>query len=538
MNRGGPVGRVSLSLVLGLVCLAGAARAQSEPLDWTRAWSPLQPLAELPRSLLGAGAGVPEVLVLPAPRVGIFWTAGNPAALLDEVGERRTEFRFDVSDASGAYRRPLDPGHESHGVGSAMVWGPLGERGAGIGRIVFDRGGFDRDFFSATFAPHTTEPYVVLDTLGDAAVRTAVTVEGAAGWKLGRLGLGLGLGYHQQETRTTESAVPKLNRTATPGVTGGATYDLGFGGVRAGVFGRWRQTAELTSLFSVAAASRVYKFRGYTDPIAINLVSTLFGRRFERRAWAVGATLGAVRDAFSWTVFAQRERLTAENFESQTIDPLVDSWDAGGWTVGAAVQAVVGTRRLLLTINAIASTVGGESVQADLDGVPFEADEYRVFASAELRLPRSRGWEGALRLSVARDRRKRSDGVEAVYSDLRAWRPLGAVEIARWFGNSVAVSVGGAVSEHNPSGALPSFSRMGPVYQNWIGPELALYGSEAHSRAGAATVRWRARPSTAFWVRARSESTSPPRSDRTLPGRPMGNRSMWNLTFGVVLGET
>lgn len=192
---------------------------------------------------------------------------------------------------------------------------------------------------------------------------------------------------------------------------------------------------------------------------------------------------------------------------------------------------------LLLTANAVVSTVGGESVQADLDGVPFEASEHRVFTSAELRLPRSRGWEGALRLSVMRDGRRRSDGVVGVHSDLRTWRPLGAVEVARWFGNSVAFAVGGAVSEHNPSGALPSFSNMGPVYRNWVGPELALYGSEAHSRAGAATLRWLARPATAFWVQARSESTSPPSSDRTLPGRPMGKRSTWNVTFGVVLGE-
>ena len=78
------------------------------------------------------------------------------------------------------------------------------------------------------------------------------------------------------------STPSKRNRTATPGITGGATYDPGLAGLRVGVFGRWQQTAEVLAILSVAAPSRVYEFSGYSDPVAINLTSNVFGRRFAR----------------------------------------------------------------------------------------------------------------------------------------------------------------------------------------------------------------------------------------------------------------
>ncbi len=515
---------------VGPVAVGGAPR-------WTEAWSPLVPLGELPRTLPGVELGFANLLTLPAPRIGLFWTAGNPAALPREVGELRTEFQVGLIDHSGDFRRPFDPGDETHQLVAGQVWGPLGTKGAGIGRMVVDQGNFSDQTFSDVLVPYSTEPFTVIDTLGEEASRTAIRLEGAGGWQLGRIGVGLGFGYAQQETRTVESAVPVLNRTANPGVTGGVTYDLADGKIRVGAYGRWQQTAETISILSIAAASRVYRFTGFDDPVPINLVATFFSQRFDRKAWAAGGAVGADLGTVSWIVFAQREKLTSENFTTTVGEGMRDYWDADGWTGGAAAQAELKSRHLLLTIDARYTTIAGEEERAEIDGIPFTADETRWHVNGELRGKSDNGWEAALRLGVKREHRTRSDGLAVASTDIRSWRPGVAVEVARWLGPTVAVSAGVALSEHNPSGSVPLAAAMGPVYQNWLAPAVALEATEATSRAFMGTLRWQARATTGFWIQVRSESASPP-DDRSglLPGAPRGERDRLRAAFGVVLG--
>lgn len=544
--RAGTAGVAGTALVLcTLAC--GVLQAQvADPVGpvavggtpgWTEAWSPLVPLGELPRTLPGVELGFANLLTLPAPRIGLFWTAGNPAALPREVGELRTEFQVGSIDRSGDFRRPFDPGDETHQLVAGQVWGPLGSKGAGIGRMVVDHGSFKDQAFSDVLVPYSTEPFTVIDTLGEETSRTAVRIEGAGGWQLGRLGLGLGFGYAQQETRTVESAVPVLNRTANPGVTGGVTYDLADGKVHVGVYGRWQQTAEVVSILSVAAASRVFRFSGFDDPVPINLVATFFSQRFNRKAWAAGGAVGAELGAVSWTVFAQREDLTSENFSTTFGEGMADHWDADGWTAGGAAQVELASRHLLLTVDARYSNITGEERRAEIDGVPFTADETRWHVNGELRANSDNGWEAALRLGIKREDRTRSDGLAIASTDIRSWRPAAAFEVARWLGPTFAVSGGVAVSEYNPSGSVPKATTLGPIYQNWLAPAAALEATEATAHAFMGTLRWQARATLGFWVQVRSESASPPDNrSGLLPGAPSGDRDRFRAAFGVVLG--
>ncbi len=499
---------------------------------WTEAWSPLVPIAELPRTLAGSGLRFPSLLTQPATRIGLFWTAGNPGALAREVGDQRTEFLVGLTDESGDYHRPFDPGAESHRLIAGQAWGAMGARGTGIARIAVDGGDFDDGAFADVLVPYASEPFTVIDTLGEKTSRTAVRLEGAGAWQHGSFAVGLGLGYVQQETRTVESAVPILNRTASPGVTGGVTYGLRGGSVRIGAFGRWQQTAETVAISSIAAVSRVYRFTGFDDPEAINLVANFFTRRFDRHAWAAGGVMGAELAGFSAVLFLQREHRLSKNFNILGDEGVADRWDAAGWMAGAALQSAFAARRLLVTIEARYSTLNGEEELSQIDGVPFSADETSWNVRGELRFTPRGGWEAAARLGLTREERTRSDALARVSSDLRSWSPEAALEVARWFGSSIAVGLGGAIGERNPSGSVPDPASMGPVYQAWLAPELALDATAARAWAGIGTVRWQLRPVTALWIQGQYKRISAPSG--FLADAPTGVRSGWMAAVGLI----
>ena len=77
---------------------------------WLTAWSPLAAVADLHRSLPGTEVSLPSLLTLPAPRVGSFWSAGNPGALPFENSDTYAQIRTGYKRYSGEYRRPLDAG--------------------------------------------------------------------------------------------------------------------------------------------------------------------------------------------------------------------------------------------------------------------------------------------------------------------------------------------------------------------------------------------------------------------------------------------
>ncbi|UCG88084.1 MAG: hypothetical protein JSW71_05945, partial [Gemmatimonadota bacterium] len=264
-------------LLLAVAMPIGRGDAQTSPPlsfdepSWMWRWSPIAPLADLRRTLPGRDLPVTSLLSRSAPRVGLFWTAGVPGALPAEASDQRAEFRYVHSDRSGAFRRPLDPGVETHNAGAALAWGSLGGRGAGIGRVTVDRGTLDANAYADILEPYGSDPYSIADTIGDAVGRTAVRLEGAGGWRVGAFGLGLAAGYHQQETRTIASAVPRLYRNANPGLTAGVTVDLLASALQLALVGRWQQEVDQVSMYSVAAPSRVYPFSGYEDPVPRDL---------------------------------------------------------------------------------------------------------------------------------------------------------------------------------------------------------------------------------------------------------------------------
>ena len=139
---------------------------QAELPAWLTNWSPLSRIADLPRRL-PAGARFPGLFSSPAPRVGEFWTAGNPGALGRELDDRRADFRLAVQSTSGDYARPLDPGAVGRGAVSTTGWTRVGERGAAIGAVVFNRTSLRDSIFADVLLPYGSNPLIVADTIGD-----------------------------------------------------------------------------------------------------------------------------------------------------------------------------------------------------------------------------------------------------------------------------------------------------------------------------------------------------------------------------------
>lgn len=512
----------------------GTPLASAQP-GWLTSWSPLARLSDLPREL-PAGPRFPDLLSSIAPRVGEFWTAGNPGALAREVEDRRAEFRFGLQGTSGDYARPFDPGGLGRGEVSTLGWTRLGDRAAVIGNAVFDRTSFRDSLFADVLLPYGSNPFMVADTIGDPMQRSAIRIEGALGLEFGRLGAGFAVGWEGQSNRTRASPVPRLDRTASPGFSLGASYDLG--AIRLGVFGRYRQIAEFIQVYTVAQPSRIFQIEGYEEPIPLDLQPDLYRRRFERdsHAWGASAAFDALGGA--WTLHGRHEQTSEAQFtRTSEADPPSDTWDADGWHVGFAGQWAFGpgeTPAWLVTADARYRTLTGEAYQAAIDGILFTVDETRLEAGVDLRGEISDGWLLGGRLEYRRSEHDRRDRLASAASDVTATELGGSAEIGRAFGR-FGLSLGGLYSAYRPTGTIPDPATLGPEYRRYVGPGLALELTDATTAAGSATIRWQARSSAGLWLRGVYGSLSP--SDTSIPLAPDGSRRAWIITAGAVLDE-
>jgi len=519
--------------------LAQATEMRGSPLKaelpgWATNWSPLARVADLAREL-PSGPAFPDLLSFPAPRVGLFWTVGNPASLPLELEDARVEFRAGARGASGDYARPLDPGDPSSGAISTMGWRPLGDRGAVIGSAVFDRTTFGDSLFADVQLPHSSNPFVVMDTIGDPVRRNAFRLEGATGRRFGKLSLGVAVGWEGQSNRTIASPVPRLDRTATPGATGGVVYEIG-PRVRIGAHARWRQQREFIQIATISQPSRVFQIEGFEEPIPLDLQPNIFDRRFERNQYALGGSVGLDVLGGTWVVFGQREHAEEDQFTNQReADPPTDRWDADGWTVGGAAQWGAAKERWLITLDARYTTLEGEAFSANVRGIVFTVDEERFIGDLDARLGLGRGWRAGVHVGVRRDTDDRRDLLAQATSNIRSWQGGAALELARVFSRRFAASIGGRFSSYGPSGEIPDPDDLGPVYRRFIGPGLALQLAEAFNAAGTATLRFQAAERTGFWVRGQFAVLDPTGS--SIPLLPTGTRRGWTFTAGAILEE-
>lgn len=526
------------------VATGSAGQATSSPATvlnnaapaWMTNWSPLRRIADLPRELPGASrfAGL---LSAPAPRVGEFWTAGNPGALGREVHDSRADFRFDWRGASGDYIRPLDPAGLRQGVLGASGWRRHGQRSAVVGNAVFDRTHLADSVFSDVLVPYGSNPFIVIDSMGHPTRRSAIRLEGAMGRDLGRLGLGFAVGWEGQSNRTAASAIPRSNRTVSPGVAAGLSYDLGT--LALGVLGRWRRTVELIDIRALPESRGVVlQLEGYAEPVVLAFVNQRYTRRYERDALSAGATAAFNAPWGKLALYALRERASEDQFAVSLLTARPpDNWSGAGWTLGGAGQYGIGPPGAdwLLTFDGKYRIVAGDAHQASIDSVVFEVSESQLDVGLDLRARFGSDWQMAVRGDLQRVGRERSDLLVPVHSDVRATMGGGSIELSRMVRDRLGIAAGIQVGSYGPAGLLPDPMTMGPKYGRYVAPGLALELAGATIAAGTASVRWQLRENAGIWIRGVFGSSQPRGDGVAIPMRPEGSRRSWALTAGAAL---
>ncbi|HEX4628782.1 MAG TPA: hypothetical protein VH137_08335 [Gemmatimonadales bacterium] len=507
--------------------------------DWMQSWSPLALQGDLPRRLPSASSALP-LLLLPLPRVGLFWTAGNPAALPAEVADTYADFQLALARQDGAYRRPLDPGQSMLAQVSTLAWGRVGTAGAMIGRVVVDRETLDPGTQADVTDPYATSPFFVTDTFATAQRRTRARLEGAAGWELGRYALGGALGYETLDNATVQGGVARRSRRVVPALAIGATRSLGAGGVRLGVHARWRGAAETVDLVELTALTRVYEVQGSRESSPIDLLRAPYYRRIEESAPSAGVAAGGSWGALQWILFGEVARLHQRLWRQQQDNPPLDRWDTRAWTVGGALERPLGARGLLVVELRRAALSGDGGLAFDSLAVSFTAVERAFTGSVGLQLlPAAGRWVGLARLSVVNERRERADSMAQRRSVLETLTPGLALEAGGPVSDALFLSVGYARGAYQAKGEIPLPSAQGPFYQRLIAPELDLESGSAAPQALSVATRWQVRGGAAVWLSGRWESLAPGNRQLSFGGiSPTGTRTARSLTCGVTLGAT
>ncbi len=513
----------------------GTEEMQDRPV-WLRGWSPLQWTAGLPRILPNGMSAVPEPLLWPEPRAGLFWTAGNPGALSMEMEDRFATYSGGFGNADGSYRRPLDPETVRGPFGEATAWRPFGDRGAAIGRVRV--GSVELDGALSDYdLPYGGSPYVVMDTAGSDLGRSEVELEGAAAWRAGPLGFGLAFGYRAHQTRTREAPVPRSLSGADPAASLGLVWEFS-PALRVGAHGRWRRHAERITLYTVAASTRVYRLQGFFEPPPQDLTTGYYQRRLEREGFAGGVSAGGTVRGTEWATFAELGSLKERQHPPGLNDPDPDTWDTEGLTLGASLVKPFSARNTVLSLTARYTDLSGTAGRGDLpDTTTFVSDESVFHGEGELALDVSKTVRLVSRLVLRHEDRLREDYLAHVRSPVQSWTTgVGLAAVVR-AGERLAVSAGVGNTWFGAGGGIPDPGEMGRAYGRFVAPEMALNATDAGALAGALSASWKLRKAVRLWGALRYSTLSPAEQAVSLASQPEGDRTAYRMSLGFRVGS-
>ena len=536
-----PLRAPALACALLMLFMPGAVDGQSnDPLTplresgtprWLAAWGPLGRL-NADQRVSPSAPETPGLIDAPVPRVGLFWSTANPAALAYEVTDSWGEIRLRRGGESGAHRRPLDA--EDHGLQqfSGLRWQPVGGRSAVAGRVVADETTSGAGSLSPHVVRHSPSPFVVTDGMTPSMRHIRVRVEGAWGWRTGRWGIGAGLGLEVSDDRTTEVRTPRLGRTSAPALSFGLLRVVG-ADLHVSALARWIGAHENSRIVLPRGTEVVVReLDGFGEPQPLRVAGPdVFGRSVGRAHHAVGAALSGRARGWRWVVRGEREEMGHEHEGSRLSTDPPNRWEAGAWRMGLDLAGRLGPIRTLAS--ARYSRLAGDAFRRDLagQGAIFRVRQRDLRGVVDVRVPMAdSGWVAAVRVSVRRESRLRHDFLIAAASDILIWQPSASVEFAGALSERVTLSVGGGTSWHEPSGSIPASGLYGDVDPVLVAPELTLYSVRARAHAATAAIRVRLGDGPALVAGGRFDRLTPVGRQ----AEPGARRSWWSLGVRAV----
>lgn len=536
----------ALVAVLAVVSAAGRLPAQ-EGVDgrfggaglpaWMSAWSPTAPLASSSRTLPAAPA-LPNLLGAPAPRVGLLWTAGNPAGLALELDDTWGDLTLGAAGASGAYRRPLDrDGVTTVGLAGSR-WQPTGEHSSVIGRVLINQTNSEFGSFSPQAEPFGADPFVLTDTSTSAMQRIAARLEGGFGWRRGGWGIGAAAGFEVIDNRTRESSLARLTRSSRPGVSLGVARVFG-DALRLSAYGRWRGDDETVRFIAWPALGLIRPLQGLSEPPELPIggdPSRLeFFRFAESDAFSGGLAAAGRLSGAEWTFFGEQVHREVRHFRDRREDAPADRWESQGWRAGAGLSRLFRGAGVHTMLRGEYSSLEGDAFRSDLDGAIYRSAADVLQAALDLRWrPAGSVWLLAARLDVRGERRERSDFLAEVGTDLVSWRPAASLEVGRRIGSTTLLSLAGGLGFYEPKATLLNPTAMGPVYRQVMGPELALYAARSRPTVAGLTLRHALEDGVAVLLEARGNRVAALQDVTVVPLLPEGERTQWAVELRVV----
>jgi hypothetical protein len=539
-------GPVRAAAVLGALAVAGAlvgpscVGAQSHD-GWSGegflGWSALERAGDLPRAAPLLPPGPPSLLG-PRPRVGAFWSGRNPAGLAWEVDEAHAEMGARLGRTEGEYRRPLDPGGVEVASVGGFAWQPVGERIAMAGHAAYTETSYDPGTPATTLSPYGSIPLVVTDTTVPGQRLQSVRLEGAAGRRLGNLGVGATLGFEAVNGHAQVTNVPRRSQASRPGAVVGAAYELAEGAVRIGAFGRWAGEAETITISAVGANTYLVHLRGFAEPHHTAIpAGTPFHRRRDADERAAGLTAAGVAGAWSWAVHGEAGRVTDRQSSDRAHDPRTDRWDADIAAAGGAVQGAVGDGDALLTLSAGWTRSEGVGV-LHADEAPFyRATEEIVTGTADLRwLPAGSPWGARGVLLVGYDRRDRGEpSPDVVHTRLEGLSTQLGAEVMHALSERVSLAAGAERTGYQPRGSVPRPQNFHPQLRPLVAPETAFYATPSAALGASFGALVRTGGTADVRVTGRYRSLEPQPAGAVAEMQPTGSRSGWSLEVTAVL---
>lgn len=527
---------------------AGAALSPQSA-AWLGGWSPLRPIADMPRGLLRAPLA-PGLLDAPRPMAGAFFLVGAPGALArglpvvagstgDSAGSPRfAELRLRAGGASGGYRRPLDIGSTTVGGASGQGWSRTGTRTFLMGRFAVDRERADTSAFTARVFPYASSPFVATDSVTPPMQRTRMRLEGAIALRLGDAGVGVAAGLESREQLTIDYPLRRTGRGAMPAVTSGVDYRVPGTDARIGVFHRWTETVEMNTLNSAPLGTTYSPIRGFDEPLTLSLPPSnpIINVKSERRANALGGTLDATVLGTRLVVSYESGRRYEDSYSAIGVRSRPsEEWRAEGSEIRGQFQRPVGAR-VHATVVGFASDLTGTAERPDLTGIAFRGSDARQGVEGDVRVDLGSRWRVGVLGGLLRTQRDREDLVAERRFDLESTMPFGGFEIVRgWRARSAeggGVALGASLARSSASGNVPPVAGTGPKYQLLIAPELAYEAATASATAVWGTVAVPVR-TTQLIASVRVERASPV---TVAAGRlqPSGTRNGWSASLGVL----